>query len=378
MNRIKFFTVMAVAIVGLLCGCGVGSGQDKAAVLPNKALTVDEQAARIVSQMSESQKIGQLMMIGIKGHTVDQEAAYQLSEFHFGNVILFDRNMENPEQVQALNTDMKKRIQANTGVSPFIALDQEGGIVLRMRDHFPAVPSEQVLGQQNPSETKKWAVMTGTELKKMGFNIDFAPVVDLGSPRGRSYSDVPDLVTTYAEQACAGYKEAGVWCTLKHFPGIGKAKTDPHIDGDAVRADAGQLAAEDMKPFRELIKKVDNDSMFVMVSNVTYPALDEHYPACLSDTIMTEILRKQYGYKGLILTDDMEMGAMSKHYAFSEMGVRAIKAGADIVLVCHDYGHEQEVYNGLLKAYRSGELSKEMIDEKVIRIVKTKLLREQA
>jgi beta-N-acetylhexosaminidase len=378
MNRIKLFTVMAVAIVGLLCGCGVGSGQDKAAALPNKALTVDEQAAQIVSKMSESQKIGQLMMIGIKGHTVDQDAAYQLSEFHFGNVILFDRNMESPEQVQALNTDMKKRIQANNGVSPFIALDQEGGIVLRMRDHFPAVPSEQALGQQNPSETKKWAVTTGTELKKMGFNIDFAPVVDLGSPRGRSYSDVPDLVTTYAEQACAGYKEAGVWCSLKHFPGIGKAKTDPHIDGDAVRADAGQLAAEDMKPFRELIKKVDNNSMFVMVSNVTYPALDEGYPACLSDTIMTEILRKQYGYKGLILTDDMEMGAMSKHYTFSEMGVMAIKAGADIVLVCHDYGHEQEVYNGLLKAYRSGELSKEMIDEKVIRIVKTKLLREQA
>lgn len=376
-KRSGLIMAFCVAIGIIAGGCFGGNSSSSApAGKEMKAATIDEQADKIVSNMTESQKIGQLMMIGIEGKTLDKNAAYMLNEYKFGNLILFDRNMDNPDQVRKLTGDMKKAVKKNSGVEPLIALDQEGGLVLRMRAHFPAIPSESEIGRQDPSQAKKWAMTTGDELKKLGFNVDFAPVVDLGSPRGRSFSNDPDKVITYASQACQGYKESGVWSALKHFPGIGKAKIDPHIDGDSVSISRAELEQEDMKPFRELIKTVDNNDTFVMVSNVTYPMLDSQYPACLSERIMTDILRNEYGYKGLILTDDMEMGAMSKHYAFEDMGVRAILAGADMVIVCHEYGHEQEVYNGLLKAYRDGRLSHEMVDEKVTRIVKTKLVHD--
>ena len=165
-----------------------------------------------------------------------------------------------------------------------------------------------------------------------------------------------------------------MFCSLKHFPGIGKSKVDPHLDGYSITASKKVLEEEDLRPFRELLRQVDHDKVFVMVSNVSFAALDEKYPACLSSAIMTDLLRNQYGYKGLIVTDDMEMGAMTKYYTFRRMGVMSVKAGADIVLSCHDYGNSVELYNGMLEALRSGELPAEMVDEKVGRIVKTKLL----
>lgn len=130
---------------------------------------------------------------------------------------------------------------------------------------------------------------------------------------------------------------------------------------------------QDLKPFENLIKSEDNQKMFIMVSNVTFPALDPNLPACVSKPIMTDLLRNTFGYQGLIVSDDMEMGAMAKHYAFADMGVMAIKAGADMVLVCHEYAHERETYDGLLKEYKSNAEFRALVDEKVTRIVRTKL-----
>lgn len=374
-KRLGVLATIGMLAVSLLTGCGTtGHTQTQANNKPPASqVSLDDQAREIVSKMDDKQKIGQLMMIGIQGTSMDMTVNHLITDYKFGNIIFFDRNMDHPDKVKALSSALRSLIQKNSGVSPFIALDQEGGQVLRMREHFPAVPSEADLGQQDSSQAKDWALKTGNELMGLGITVDFAPVVDLGLARGRSYSSNPDAVIAYAEQACEGYKESGVFNSLKHFPGIGKAKIDPHIDGDSVTISREQMEKEDLKPFRELIKRVDPNETFIMVSNVTYPQLDNRYPACISEKIVTDLLRKEYGYKGLILSDDMEMGAMAKHYSFEQMGVMAIKAGVDIVLVCQEYEHEKEVYNGLLKAYQSGEISKEMIDEKVIRIVKTKL-----
>lgn len=343
----------------------------------NPIQTQDE-AQRIVSRMSAEDKVGQLLMVGIRQPILDADASWQLSQFHLGNVILFDRNMESPEQVKKLTGQIKQQIEKQSGVAPFIALDQEGGQVLRMRNAFPAVPGEAVIGQGgNPESAEKWAGVTGNALQKMGITVNFAPVVDLGSQAGRSYGSDPAVVTAYAQQACNGYAQTHTWCSLKHFPGIGKVRMDPHVDGDSVRATADELMEQDMKPFANLIKTVPNDTMFIMVSNVTFPALDDAVPACVSKPIMTDILRNQFHYEGLIVSDDMEMGAMAKHYAFADMGVMAIKAGADMVLVCHDYTHEQETYNGLLKVYQSDTEFRKLVDEKVLHIVRTKLMKWQ-
>ena len=162
----------------------------------------EDEAARLVYKMSPEEKIGQLMMIGLAGTTIDDQAQRQLEYCHAGNVILFDRNMDRPDQVQHLTKKIDTTIRKKSGVMPFIALDQEGGQVLRMRKAFPPIPSEQAIGQSGqPEQAKQWALTTGTELKKLGINVNFAPVVDLGSQAERSYSLDPGVVTQFAHEA---------------------------------------------------------------------------------------------------------------------------------------------------------------------------------
>lgn len=367
---------MTILTMAALSGCTglMSTPPDQETGATNKPQTVEEKAATIVQKMTPEERVGQLMMVGILGPTLDKDASWQLSQYPLGNIILFDRNMENPAQVKELNQGLTKQIQDTTGVAPFIAVDQEGGQVVRMRDQFPTIPSEAAIGQTgNPDAAKEEAIKTATALKDMGFTVNFAPVVDLGAGAERSYSSAPDTVVAFAKEAIAGYTSVGLWSSLKHFPGIGKVQTDPHIDGDSVTASRDMLDQQDLRPFNELIKSMNHDNTFIMVSNVTFPALDPNLPACVSKPIMTDLLRNQYQYKGLILSDDMEMGAMAKHYAFADMGVMAIKAGADMVLVCHDYGHERETYEGLLKEYKQNEEFRNLVDEKATRIVRTKL-----
>lgn len=378
MNILRKWVSLGVTIltVTALSGCTglMPTQSDTETGATNQPQTVEEKAAAIVDKMTPEERVGQLMMVGILGPTLDKDASWQLSQYPLGNIILFDRNMENPAQVKKLNQGLTKQIQDTTGVAPFIAVDQEGGQVVRMREQFPAIPSEAAIGATgNPATAKEEAVKTAKALKDMGFTVNFAPVVDLGARAERSYSSDPDTVVAFAKEAIAGYTSVGVWSSLKHFPGIGKVQTDPHIDGDSVMASRDMLDQQDLRPFNELISAMNHDNTFIMVSNVTFPALDPNLPACVSKPIMTDLLRNQYQYKGLILSDDMEMGAMAKHYAFSDMGVMAIKAGADMVLVCHDYGHERETYEGLLKEYKQNEEFRNLVDEKAKRIVLTKL-----
>ena len=351
-----------------------GHDDQKEAAKPSHELSIEEKSEKIAAVMSPEDKVGQLLMAGILKPTLDADAAKQIQDCHIGNIILFDRNMESQQQVSQLTNKLRSQITTQSHIAPFIALDQEGGQVLRMRQDFPAVPSETQIGKSGqPEEAKKWASITGKTLQQMGINVNFAPVVDLGSKAERSYSMDPDVVTNFAVQACQGYADAGIWCALKHFPGIGKVKTDPHVDGDQVQVSREELEQQDLKPFRDILQQVSQDAVFVMVSNVNFPALDAQYPACVSNKIMTDLLRHTYQYQGLIVSDDMEMGAMAKHYAFSDMGVMAIKAGADMVLVCHDYGHERETYEGLLNAYRNDDAFRQLVDERVQRIIRIKL-----
>lgn len=149
---------------------------------------------------------------------------------------------------------------------------------------------------------------------------------------------------------------------------------DSHVDSSSIDVAKEVLMAEDILPFKTIIDENDPNDYFILVSHLKYPALDEEYPASLSSKIMTDLLRNELGYKGIIITDDMEMGAVANHNDFRSIGVNAVKAGADIVLVCHEYEHQQEVYLGLLDAVNSGEISQERIDESVKRIIKVKLL----
>ena len=346
--------------------------QDKQQI-KQENLTIDEKVDKIVESMSQTEKLGQMVMIGIQGTKVDDDSLYMLHQFHMGGVILFDRNMKSPEQVKQLTSDLQA--QSNEKVPLFIGIDEEGGDVVRMAEKLTPPPSQKEIGATGDIEqAKTWAIKTAKSLKEMGINVNFVPVADVGFNDKRSYSTDTNTVIDFVRAATKGYQQENIIYSLKHFPGIGKGKVDSHIDSSSIDVVKEVLMTEDILPFKTIIDENEPNDYFILVSHLKYPALDEEYPASLSSKIMTDLLRNKLGYKGIIITDDMEMGAVANHNDFRSIGVNAVKAGADIVLVCHEYEHQQEVYLGLLDAVNSGEISQERIDESVKRIIKVKLL----
>ena len=339
-----------------------------------KSLTLDEQVEDIMSRMSQTEKIGQMVMVSLPGTEVDDEARYALHQFHYGGIVLFDRNFESKEQVKNFVLDVQSG--AGEKVPLFVAIDEEGGLVSRGKEVIPAPPSEEMVGKEDKAFAMKLAAQVAGDLKDIGVNVNFAPVVDLGLGRERSYSTHPYEVLKFAEAAGAGYKEKGLMYTLKHFPGIGKGTVDSHVEFSSIEATEHELRKEDLVPFREIINGSDKGRNFdylIMVGHFLYPAFDTENPASLSEKIITGLLRKDLGYEGLIITDDLGMGAIIKQYTFGEAAVKAVKAGSDLVLVCHDYGHAEEAYMGLLNAVKEGNISEKRIDESVRRILKAKL-----
>ena len=346
--------------------------QDKQQI-KQENLTIDEKVDKIVESMSQTEKLGQMVMIGIQGTKVDDDSLYMLNQYHMGGVILFDRNMESPEQVKQLTSDLQA--QSNEKVPLFIGIDEEGGDVVRMAEKLTPPPSQKEIGATGDIEqAKTWAIKTAKSLKDIGINVNFAPVADVGSNDKRSYSTDANTVIDFVRAATKGYQQENIIYSLKHFPGIGKGRVDSHVDSSSIDVTKEILMAEDIIPFKTIIDENEPNDYFILVSHLKYPALDEEYPASLSSKIMTDLLRYELGYKGIIITDDMEMGAVANHNDFRSIGVKAVKAGVDIVLVCHEYEHQQEVYLGLLDAVNSGEISQERIDESVKRIIKVKLL----
>ena len=386
----KIILVIAVLVLALLISAiyilllrnkdvaKVNSNENIAAIVSNQELSLDERVDGIVNNMSDAEKVGQMLMIGIRGTRVNDDTSYMLNEYAIGGVILFDRNMQSREQVTSFN----KQLQENRyGELPlFIAIDEEGGKVARMRYSFEPPPSQrEIADSKDFQQAEKWAEYTADGLKNMGFNVNFAPVADVGNDEaGRMYSDEPEMVSNFVKAAVRGYEKKNILCTIKHFPGLGKGEADTHDNLVQVNVDLDTLQAQDLLPFREMFQQGNQDNFWIMVTHVTYSALDEKNPASMSEVVMTNLLRNQLGYNGIVITDDVDMGAIAKHYSFADVGVQAVQAGADIVLVCHDYDHEIEVYNGILSAVRDGSISKDRIDSSVKRIVRAKLMHLQS
>lgn len=365
------FCVLFAALL-VLTGCGGALTQAEKGGAACK-LTQEERTDAILARMTPAEKIGQLLMIGVHGTEMDADSRFMLSEYAVGGVILFDRNLETADGVRRFTKALQ---EARHGEPPLlIAIDEEGGMVVRMADILPPPPAQSELGESgDPALARKWAKETARQLRAFGFNLNFAPVADVGGD-SRCYSDDAETVAAFVCEAVDGYAEENMLCTLKHFPGLGKGEADTHLDTVIVQVDRETLEAEDIVPFRAMMDTGKPERFFIMTSHITYTAVDNDRPASLSPVVMTSLLREELGWQGVIVTDDFEMGA-AKIFPFEELGVRAIEAGADLVLVCHEYEHQQAVYNGLLKALQSGRLSEKRVDESVRRILRAKLLLE--
>ena len=337
----------------------------------------EEKVQQLLSKMTLEEKVGQLFMIGFQEPELSEHARSMVADRHIGNIILFDRNMQNPDQVSKLNGSLQKlAIEAN-GLPLLIGIDQEGGSIVRMRDQVAPIPSQQELGKTSRNTVLKTAQKTASELKGMGFNVNFAPVLDLSDTDTRSFGTDPQKAYQYGSAVIEGFSKHGVTGALKHFPGNGRSSIDPHLETSSVQADTAELEKTDASPFKKMIETENQDDFFIMVTHIKYPAYDKKRPASISPVIVKDVLRKKFGYKGIVVTDDFEMGAVNKYYTYEELGFQAINAGADLLLVCHQYDHQLAMYKGVLKAAKDGRISKERIDEAAGRIVAHKLKQQE-
>ena len=267
--------------LSLICAAAVAGGayafkhfseaEEQAASVPiaEQDIPIDEKVDKIVASMSEAEKVGQMVMIGIHGEDVNDDSLYMLHQYHIGNVILFDRNMKSKEQVKKLTGDLQA--QAGQKVPLFIGVDEEGGDVVRMANDLEAPPSQQAVGASgDPQQAKDWALKTGAELKAIGINTNFAPVADVGSKDTRSYSTDAQTVTEFVRQAASGYEENNIMFSLKHFPGIGRGEIDSHVETSDINATKEELLASDLVPFKTMIGEKQPENYFILVSHLHY------------------------------------------------------------------------------------------------------------
>ena len=385
-SRKKYRVLAALFIVVLAVLCGAlyahhraGGGEEAAAggaAAGKTSQTIDAQVDEIVSSMTLTEKVGQMVMIGVQGTDIDENSEYLLRQFHIGGVILFDRNLKSAEQTKALVQHLQAYAQgeeAHQKVPLFIAIDEEGGEVVRGSAFLPPPPSQQEIGASGDPAQAGARAETARMLKPLGINVNFAPVADIGSPDRRSYAKDAATVASFVASAADGYESEGMLYALKHFPGIGKGRVDSHKEVSTIDASRETLEKEDLVPFRKTIAARAPENYFILVSHLIYPALDPEHSASQSHAILTELLRERMGYEGIIITDDLEMGAVANHAPYRQLGANAVKAGADIALICHEYEHENDIYMGILEAVQRGEISEEQIDASVRRIVKAKL-----
>lgn len=340
----------------------------------NEGTALDEKIVSVINDMTLEEKIGQLMVVGFPSKEADEHIKRMIEDYHVGGVILYDRNMESPQQVARLTNELQDLAAKSSNSIPLmISIDQEGGAIVRMRDRVTPIPSQQELAKrEDEQEIYTTAKRTGQELSAMGIQVNFAPDLDLSTTDTRSFGIDPENAYRFGKQVVKGLSDTGVAATLKHFPGNGRSGVDPHHDTSSVEANKGDLENNDIYPFKKLIENVDHQQFFVMVTHIKYPAYDSEKPASISPVIIQDLLREQLGYKGIVVTDDLEMGAVSKYFTYQDLGYEAVKAGADLLLVCHTLENQDQVYKGILNAVQSGELDETKIDEAVERILQYK------
>lgn len=347
----------------------------KKVITPEKNSKNDDTSIEsILKEMTLEEKVGQMMMIGIYGKEIEPAISDLMNDYKVGGIIFFDRNMDNQEQVKKFSKELQA-VAMNFGkkIPLFIAVDEEGGRVARMKNDLTPPPSQEEIGLSGDyGWAEKSAANIAKKLHYIGININFAPVADVGSRDTRSFSDDANIVSEFVSSAAQGYESENLFYCLKHFPGIGLAKVDSHQDISTIDISKEDLYSFDLLPFKKIITERDNSKFMIMVGHLKYPAIDPDNAASLSPSIITGILRNDLNFSGVIITDDLNMGAVSKYNDIDFASVQAINAGVDIILICHEYELQKKAREEILNAVRRGEISEDRINESVRRILKMK------
>lgn len=345
-----------------------------------------EEIARIMNEMTLSEKIAQMFIVTPEALTgVDNVAAAgettknAFDERPVGGLIYFDGNLQAEEQLRTMLSDMNQISRNCLGLPAFLSVDEEGGTVVRVggREGFGAedTASMNSIGQSgDPAKAYEAGAHIGSYLHGYGFNLNYAPVADvLNSSENqvigdRSFGTDPQTAAQMVAEAVKGFKSQGVLTTLKHFPGHGATAEDSHLDFAYNNKTKEELAAFEFIPFK---KGIEAGADMVMVGHISLPNVTgDNTPSTLSKEVITDMLRDDLGFQGVVITDAMNMGAIANNYSAAEAAGGAIKAGADIILMPADF---QSAYAGVLEAVESGDLTEERINESVRRIIALKM-----
>lgn len=337
--------------------------------------TQRDEIKELIDSMSINEKIGQLMIVGFNGTSVDENINDLIKTSYIGGVILFGNNVESLNGVTELINNIKLS-NMNNKIPLFISVDEEGGVVSRTPNEFLKLQSSLFIGAYNNKEMcYEVGEIIANELKLMGYNMDYAPVLDiLSNPNNtvigsRAFGRDADIVSNLGISVMKGINENNVIPVVKHFPGHGDTSVDSHYGLPLVEKNLNELKELEFIPFQNAI---NSGADAIMVSHILLKNIDSENPATMSKKIVSDILRDEMNFKGVVISDDMTMAAIMDNYDIGEASVKAINAGVDIILVCHGYDNEIKVLTSISEAVNSGEITEERLDESVYRILSLK------
>ncbi len=326
-----------------------------------------------IDKMTIDEKIGQMILAGFNGTETNQYTNTLINDFKVGGVILFKRNIESSQQLKKLTTDINK---SNNNIPLFISVDEEGGRVSRLPEDVLKFPKASVVGQTND---EKYAYENGEKLGNIlsehGINMDHAPVIDIYSnPKNtvigdRSFGTDENIVSKMGIATMKGLEDANVIPTVKHFPGHGDTEIDSHFGLPIVNKSLEELKNFEFIPFK---KAIEENCDVIMVSHIILDKIDNSNPSSLSKKIITDILRNDLGFNKIVMTDDMNMGAITNNMSVEKASIESIKAGSDIILIGNGVETVKSVIEEIKLAVDNNEISEERINESVYRILKLK------
>ena len=377
MRSIKIFMISAFMIL-LMAGCGGDSIKEESSNEYNTEKHTEEtkeldKIKEKIDSMTLEQKIGQLFIVGFEGDIINDEIIDLVKNQEVGGLIYFSRNVLDSNQIITLNNEIKA---IKKDIPLFISVDEEGGVVSRVPDEFLKLPSSGYIGKfDDENLSYNIGSIISKELKSLGFNMDFAPVLDIDSnPNNtvigeRAFGNNADIVSKLGIKTMEGLRDGGIIPVVKHFPGHGDTDIDSHYGLPIVTKTLEELNNLEFIPFKNAI---ENGADVVMVSSIILSSIDSEYPATMSKKVTTDILRNKLNFDGVIATDDMTMGAIMDNYNLTDAVIMAINAGNDLILVCHGYDDIIKSISAVKDAVSSNIISKERIDESVYRILKLK------
>lgn len=362
--------IKSLVFVLFLLLWGMGSGDCYA---PNSTVNGIEQRLR---SMTLEQRAGQMLMVGFSGKALSQNTQRVMRDCHVGGVILFRPNISNVRQVRKLNANLQRAV-GKGGVPLLIATDQEGGRVVRLRHGVPVFPANGKLARTGKiAAIQKAGTLTGRHLRALGINMNLAPVLDVVTTKDRrgiigdrSFGSNPQVVARWGAEYIRALQKENVLATAKHFPGHGATTTDSHLSLPLVKLSKSELQRTHIAPFRFAVQ---NQVSAIMPAHIVYSSLDKNKPATLSRPVLQQLLRREIGFKGLVISDSMSMAAISKNRNWESTVVAAVRSGIDVLLLTNSPAHQRRAFRALVQSARREPQMEARITQSCRRVLQAK------